>query len=235
MRTPGICLALLASAQLVIASTPAFAADAPAKEAAPSDGMVMVHIKSDKPVTLQKRSGESGAWETVCTSPCDVKVSVSDQYQVTGDGVNASKPFMINASGSTAQLDVTVGSEKSKSTGLIVLGVGGALTLGGILAAAIGGGTGGISGTGAGDDGTTHNSHTNWFWVGGAMIMVGVGTAIYGGAMFVNSAHSQVEGDVAKPQPARGQNKTPDAGHYEAKNAKPVVPVFSVPIFQGTF
>src|SRR5262249_24971437 len=42
MRTPGICLALLASAQLVIASTPAFAADEPAapsaKDAAPSDG-----------------------------------------------------------------------------------------------------------------------------------------------------------------------------------------------------
>jgi hypothetical protein len=232
MRTPGFCLALIASAQLVIASTPAFAADAPAASA---DGMVMVHIKSDKPVSLQKRAGESGSWETVCSSPCDMKVSVSDQYQVTGDGVNPSKPFMLNTSGSTANLDITVGSEKTKSTGLIVLGVGGALTLGGLLVALIGGGTGGVSGTGAGDDGTTHNKHTNMFWVGGALVMVGVATGIYGGAMFVNSAHSQVEGDVAKPQPVRGQNKTPDAGHYEAKNATPVVPVFTVPIFQGKF
>ena len=254
MRTSGFCLAMVATAQFALLSsnaTRAFAADPPAATtttsvtsnpatvtpsttttpAASTDGTVTVHLKSDKPVTLQRRSGESGSWETVCTSPCDQRVPVGDQYQVTGEGFNASKPFMLNASKGTVNLDVQVGEKKGETTGLVVLGVGGALVIAGIIVIAVAGGTNGVSGQGN-DSGTTHLGNTNALFAGGGLIFAGLAAGIYGGATYLNSKSSTVEGDVAKPGPARGAL---DSGPAVARNATPNVPAFVIPVWQGTF
>ena len=256
MRTSGLCLAFVATAQFALfssAATSAFAADPPASTsvtsnpatvtpvpptttttttAASTDGTVMVKMKSDKPVTLQRRSGESGSWETVCSSPCETRAPVGDQYQVTGEGLNPSKPFMLNASKGTVNLDVVVGEKRDATTGLVVLGVGGALVIAGVIVIAVAGGTkGGISGQGN-DSGTTHLGNTNAFFVGGGLIFAGLAAGIYGGATYLNSKSSSVEGDVAKPGPARGAL---DSGPIVARNATPNAPSFVIPVWQGTF
>jgi hypothetical protein len=255
MRTSGICLALVATAQFALfssVSTRAFAADPPATTPSPSattttnttatttaatpaastDGTVMVHINSDRPVTLQRRSGESGAWETVCSSPCDQRAPVGDQYQVTGEGVNASKPFMLNASKGTVNLDVGVGDKKGETTGTVLLVVGGVLVVAGVIVMIAAGSTsGGLSGQGN-DSGTTHLGNTNAFFAGGALVFAGLAAGIYGGATMINSAHSNVEGDVARPGPARGAI---DPGRSVAKNTTPNAPAFIFPVFKTTF
>ncbi len=91
MRKTGLCLALIASAQLTLfTAAPAFAQDdrpapptgreAPAAPAAPAapTGTVEVHIKTDAPVTLQHRATATSAWETSCSSRCDVGVPFGD-------------------------------------------------------------------------------------------------------------------------------------------------------------
>jgi hypothetical protein len=256
MRTSGLCLAFVATAQFALfssAATSAFAADPSATTSVTSnpatvtpvpsttttttttttaDGTVMVHLKSDKPVTLQRRSGESGSWETVCSSPCDVAAPVGDQYQVTGEGVNPSKPFMLNSSKGVVKLDVEAGQKKDETKGIVFLVVGGALVIAGIIVIAVAGGTkGGVSGQGN-DSGTTHLGNTNAIFAGGGLIFAGLGAGIYGGATYLNSKSSTVEGDVAKPGPARG---AVDPGRSVATNATPNVPTFVFPVWQGTF
>ena len=156
---------------------------------------------------------------------------VGDQYQVTGEGLNASKPFMLNASKSTVKLDVTVGEKKGETVGLVVLGVGGVLVIAGIIVIAVAGGTGGVSGQGN-DSGLTHLGNTNALFAGGGLIFAGLAAGIYGGATYLNSKTSTVEGDVAKPGPARGAL---DSGPAVARNVTPNVPTFVVPVWQGTF
>src|SRR5215467_5295440 len=145
MRTSGLCLALLATANLVALSTPAFAqgdqndswptrkafvdpGTAPANPPESTTGTVMVHVNSTTPVTLQHRTNDTQQWETLCTSPCDVRAPIGDQYQIVGDNVNASKPFALDPSaGDTVTLDVRASGKNDKTIGYVVAGGGAAL------------------------------------------------------------------------------------------------------------
>jgi hypothetical protein len=238
MRTTGFAptfVAMLVSAQLTLASVPAFAeppppaaAPAPAP-AASTDGTVIVHINSPTPVTLQKRSAPSAAWETVCTSPCDQRASVSDQYRVVGEGgATPSKHFHLDSAKGTATLDVTPGDPKKKTTGLIVVGVAGVLTTAGIITI--------IAGSKPSNafraDGTTGLSNTNVLFIGTALIVAGAATGIYGAAMIINNGKSDVEGDVSRTGPARGNIDVPTK---TAQIPAQSVPQFVFPVFSGTF
>src|SRR5579859_7641297 len=175
MRTTGLCLALLASLELVAVSTPAFAqgdtdswpprkafvdpGTAPAPDAAKPAGTVMVHINSSAAVTLQHRSTESQAWETVCTSPCDVRAPVGDQYQVLGDSGKPSKVFALDASkGDNLTLEVKTTSSGQKTGGWVLAGTGAAAFIAGWVVIIANAGTTPVSGQGA-DDAQTHDAH----------------------------------------------------------------------------
>jgi hypothetical protein len=236
MRKTGLSLALvasIASAQMTLFTLPAFADDA-ARPAPPTGqttaaptGMVDVHIKSDAPVTLSHRASATGAWETACSSPCDTSVPVGDEYQVSGDGLNASKTFRLDASKGKVTLDVSVGKKSSQSigTGLLI----GAAVVGvvGIVFIAISKPSSAFPA-----DGTTSTAHTNEIFTGGALLLGGAIAAIYGGAMIVNNGSSAVNGDVAKPPPAYGANDIPSK---VAQNPVPNVPTFIAPVFHFNF
>ena len=247
MRTTGFrpaCLAILTSAQLALATSPAFAqepapatppppattaASVPTPTAPPADGTVNVHINSKPAVTLQKRSTPGGAWETVCTSPCDQRVPVGDEYQVTGDGVVASKPFRLDSSRGTVVLDVTPGNPTKEKVGLYVAIGGAVLIVGGAITMIAGAKPSSTFPA----DGTTSDRNTNVLFVGAALVFSGVVAVIYGGAMMVNNKTSAVEGDVStKAGPAMG-NK--DVFVRTAQVPAPTTPTFVVPVFSGTF
>jgi hypothetical protein len=226
MRTTGLCLALLATANLTLIASPAFA-EGPAPAAAPADGTVMVHINSSSAVTLQRRSSATAAWETACTSPCDTRVPVGDEYQVAATSGAPSKIFRLDTSRGNVTLDVSPGDPSKKQTGMYVTIGGGVLALAGIITM--------IAGAKPSNtfpaDGTTGLSNTNVLWIGGALLFAGIATGIYGGSMWVNGGNTSVDGDVSKAGPARGSNDAPKV----AQQPIPSTPQFVVPVFSGTF
>lgn len=252
-------LAIVVSAQLTLATSPAFAQaptspdappassaapapspaapsttstpakpSAPASAAASTDGTVMVHINSPTPVMLQKRSGSTGAWETVCTSPCDQRAPVGDEYQVTSERAVASKPFRLDSSRGNVVLDVTPGNPAKETAGLYVTIGGGVLVIAGVVVM--------IAGSKPSStfpaDGTTSDRNTNMLFVGGALIFSGIVAVIYGGAMMYNNKTSAVEGDVSKAGPAQGAK---DVFVKTASVPAPTTPTFIMPVFTGTF
>lgn len=227
MRTTGLCLALLAAAQLTLVAAPA-RAEGPAP--APADGTVTVHVNSPTPVTLQRRASATSAWEVACTSPCDQRLPVGDEYQIaaSGDGT-PSKPFRLDSSRGNVTLDVSPGSTKKKQTGMYVTIGGGVLVVAGAITM--------IAGSKPSDTfpagGTTGNSNTNVLFVGGALVFAGVVAGIYGGSMWVNGAKTDVEGDVGGTASSHGAVQTPVKTAQQ--QVAPTTPTFIVPILSGSF
>ena len=252
MRKSGLCLALIASAQFALLSSPAFAQDtsgappppavAPAAAvpatatpatAAPTPaptGTVKVHIDSTSTVTLQKRSGDSGTWETVCTSPCDASAPVDAQYQIIGDNLNASKPFMLDSSKGKVNLDVTPGSQGRAKVGMGFLIAGGVVTVAGIVVAIASSGHGFVASDGG--SGNTNLGHTNGVFAAGALIFVGIGLGLYGAGTMVANNHTSVDGNVARPQPTRG---SADSVLKTAQEPIANTPTFMMPVLSGQF
>lgn len=116
----------------------------------------------------------------------------------------------------------------SSKTGWIVLGVGGALTVAGIVLDIVGTTQGNVAGAGGvGDNGTTSNARTNFFWGGTALIIVGVVTGIVGGGIIMNSTK-------ATPPPVEDARLT-DGVTKTAQAAYQSAPGFTVPLLGATF
>jgi hypothetical protein len=250
MRTTGLCLALLASLELVALSTPALAQGggsdswpprkafvdpgaAPAPDTAPAPGTVTVHINSSRTVTLQHRSTESSAWETLCTSPCDVRAPVGDQYQIVSDSGKPTKAFALDASkGDTVTLDVKTTGTGQRTGGWILAGTGGAMFIGGWVVILANLGTSAISGQGQ-DDAQSHDAHNNGMFIGTGLIIAGLCAGIYGTSLVIGAGKSDVGGNVQAPPPASG--KSDQQTQHTAELVPPTAPAIMVPILQGKF
>ena len=247
MRVTGLSLAFLATVNVLVVSTPAFADDSPAPASEPAaaeapapavkpDGMVMLHINSPEPVELERRQGEVGAWEHVCTSPCDRNVPLFDQYRIAPAGdINESKPFLIDAANKDqVTLGVDPGRKTKSTVGTYILVAGVATAVTGVIVAVAG--TAGSNNIG--NDGTTHHAFINTAFVGSALILVGVGATLVGAAWRINNHHSYVGGDVAKP-PAETNEKTAarDAVFVtpQAEQMASKTPAFVFPVFTKNF
>jgi hypothetical protein len=113
-------------------------------------------------------------------------------------------------------------------TGWIVLGIGGVLTVGGIVLDIVGTQVGSVSGTGGvGDNGTTSNARTNFYWGGTALIIAGVVTGVVGGSMILNS--------TTATRPPEDEARLTDGVTRSAQAAYQSAPGFTVPILGTTF
>jgi hypothetical protein len=193
-----------APAQVVV-EVPA-PAPAPVVLATPP-GTVIVHINSEKKVTLERRSSASSPWEHVCNSPCDVSASLTDQYQVLGDELNASAPFVLDGSGGDkVTLDVTPGYHNKGARGGWILAGGAVLIVGGVVTILAGSRNDDVGGANAT---TTNNQNTDFISAGSILIAAGVVAAITGGAFMYDNAHTKVNGPVGQvPDKADGTVKS---------------------------
>ena len=172
-------------------------APAPAAPATPP-GSVTVHINSPKPVSLERRSGPGAAWEHVCNSPCDVATSASDEYQIMGEELNSSTPFILDSSqGEKITLDITPGYHNKGARGGWVLAGGAALIVGGVVTLVAGSKSTYVPGDGG--VGTTHNSNTDFIFAGSILLTAGVIAALGGGALMFDNAHTKVDGAIGAP------------------------------------
>jgi hypothetical protein len=167
MRTIGFGLALLASAQLTLLSSPAFADDS----------------KS---------------------------TSASTESTPEHNSSNSSKA----------------------TTGWIVLGAGGAVTIGGIVLDAIAGGKNQVSGSGGpGDTSTTQNQKTDLLFAGTTMIVAGIVAGIYGGSLVVAANKHNADASRDLP-PATGST---DAVTKTAQASFASAPSFMIPVVGAKF
>lgn len=110
------------------------------------------------------------------------------------------------------------------------LGVGGAVTVAGIVLDIVGASQPSPSGQGgAGDPGTTQNARTNFFWGGTALIVAGVVTGIVGGSMV-----------WSKPAPPTGRDRPADDAQIDtvsktAAAALQSTPAVTLPVIGATF
>ncbi|HEY1694635.1 MAG TPA: hypothetical protein VGG39_20835 [Polyangiaceae bacterium] len=117
---------------------------------------------------------------------------------------------------------------RSSKTGWIVLGIGGALTVGGIVLDIVGTQEGSVSGAGGlGDSGKTSNARTNFFWGGTGLIVAGVVTGIVGGSMIMSTS------DQHTPPPA--EEGSTDGASKAVQAAYASAPSFTVPVLGATF
>jgi hypothetical protein len=211
----------------------------PAEPAPATSGMVTLHIESPEPVSLEKRNG--AAWEHVCNSPCDGQVSVADEYRVTGENLNDSAAFLLDGSkGEKITLNVSPGSKKKYTTGIVLLGAGGALALGGVITIAAGASNAAVPGA---DGTTTTDKNFNIMTVGTVLIVAGVATGIGGGSLMVDNGRTHVEGPIAAPEEKKTDTKGPlnvevhvssrtPTWHEDAVTAPKAM---TVPLLSGTF
>jgi hypothetical protein len=118
--------------------------------------------------------------------------------------------------------------EGKAKTGWIVLGIGGAVTVAGIVLDIVGSTQGSVSGEGGiGDNGTTSNSRTNFYWGGTALIIAGIVTGVVGGSMIMNSTSST--------PPPQDEARNTDGLTKTAEAAYKTAPGFTVPLLGTTF
>jgi len=106
--------------------------------AAPGRALVRVHVSAPKTVTLQRSYLGRGDWVNACDSPCGKELAVADTYRVVYDrNQAASEPFRLAApAGGAVDLIVT---PPSKVGGTVLMAIGGAVGVAGLVGT-IGGG-----------------------------------------------------------------------------------------------
>jgi len=118
-------------------------------------------------------------------------------------------------------------ADSKAKTGWIVLGIGGVVTVAGIVLDIVGTTQGSVSGTGGlGDNGVTSNARTNFYWGGTALIIAGVVTGVVGGSMILNKDKASTTEDEAR---------VTDSVTKSAQAAYQSAPGFTLPIIGTTF
>lgn len=121
-----------------------------------------------------------------------------------------------------------------KTTGWVLVGVGGALGIAGIVVDVVGANAGHVAGSGAGGDGgQTDNSRTDLLFVGTSLIVAGLVSGIYGGALIWSADHG---GDTKTSTPTSQQDDAKADGATKAAQAKLAsAPSFVIPVLSAKF
>jgi hypothetical protein len=146
----------------------------------------------------------------------------------------SSPAFADNTRASTAPTEESSSSSSSssnnRSTGWVLFGIGGALTVGGIIVDVVGTSQGSVSGQGGnGDSGTTSNARTNFYWGGTALIVAGVVTGLVGGSMIWG------KGDQKSTPKDHTDEAQIDTVSKTAQAAAQSAPGFTLPLVGATF
>jgi len=92
-----------------------------------STGTADVHVRADRPVTLEELPEGSSGWRPVCEGPCDVDVPLGRPYRIRGEDMQSSKAFSLYAApGDRVVLDVRPSSKGVRTAGnaLLYTGIG---------------------------------------------------------------------------------------------------------------
>lgn len=161
-------------------------------QAAPRE--VIVHLRATPDVTLEREDGDD--WVEVCFAPCDMPFSTRGHYRV-GGGIRDSEPFRLReTSPGLTVVGIEPRSRGAHAFGYVLIGIGSAMTFGGLLIAGIGASVGNCSG------GTTRDLCTGSEFVapGLGVAVVGVVTLVVGVDLVVVNSASRVHRESSETQ-----------------------------------
>ncbi|HLK35714.1 MAG TPA: hypothetical protein VKU41_03105 [Polyangiaceae bacterium] len=128
MRRGGVFFRLGVACGGVALSSLAFAQDAVQAQRTPE--MTWVHLDDDGVSLEVAEDSAHDEWASVCSAPCDMKVSTDFYYRVRGGGHRASNKFALRASdGQHSRLRARGGSTALTVFGWVAIGAGGATAL----------------------------------------------------------------------------------------------------------
>jgi len=194
-------------------------AQASAQEHEPT--AVRVHVTGDvSNVTIEQREGKE--WFPVCEGPCDRRLTTGQAYRVSGDGVTASKLFVLEGP-DDVQLQVSPGHSGLHLFGVILIPVGAvALELGFDLLV-----VGAL--TQLCSDCVSGYANTTTLNVGWTMIGAGA-AALIAALVIVPSTRTKVTASsIVSPAPAFVRVRDPEA------RATPTPAMTGLPIVNVTF
>ncbi|HEX3772010.1 MAG TPA: hypothetical protein VHV30_14140 [Polyangiaceae bacterium] len=206
----------------------------PAPPPASDDGTVFVHIVGSEGADLERDTGDHKHFDTVCSSPCDQRVSLKDEYRIGGAGIRNSKPFKLVESGPPRRnLYVEEGSKGSFALGIVGLSVGPAVAVVGLVIVAVN----------AVDEDISGNDDSNGKSAGWITAVAGLALAIGGGVLMGSNIRSGVsqtppaserDGLAAGPSIAIGGPGFSKVLR-DTRTEAPAPPPTSVPLFSARF
>jgi hypothetical protein len=174
---------------------------------------------------------------TFLSSPAfaaDASASGSASVSI-GGSASASGTASAAAPAAPAPADDSQKDQSKIKTGWILVGVGGAVGIAGIIIDIVGANSGRVAGEGGvGDSATTDNTRTDLYFLGTTLLFAGIATGIYGGSM-VWSGNNPGEGKTSdKPENKNDDAKT-DTVTQVAQARLRSAPSFVLPIVGATF
>ena len=175
---------------------------------APSGPTVRLHVDAPREMELYGRPSDVADWIPMCTGTCDKAVPAGWEYQVRGDGVKSSAPFLVRGDGTgatTVHVDPAVKS--SFMTGIVIAGVGGLATITGLVVTLIGA---------RGSYDQTVNGQTTTHYVGPEVLPIGIGilgagaaAGLVGTLIAVENASTKVNEGAPRQEPASSRPAPP--------------------------
>jgi hypothetical protein len=146
---------------------------------APMSGpLVLVHIETQRRVTLDRRNpGDDQAWVTACESPCDVQLPLNNDYRIVGEGIWASSEFELEANpGQRVVIKVNPATRLARTAGIVVAGAGLLAAIIGIYVVAVAATTNCINTVNTtGCDSSGAGTTIGWVIVAAGLVTAGVG------------------------------------------------------------
>jgi hypothetical protein len=201
---------------------------------APEDAeTAWVHLTSDRPVTLERRSEDPGYWSPVCSLPCDTNVPLRAVYRITGRGTRASAPFQLEARpGERIVIDVKRAAVAGLAGGIVLVSTGPLVGLLGVALLAV---TSSAQTSGA-LSATNSQNQGGVVGLGVVLSVGGLAMTVGGILMIANNAHTHVSQEPtpqAAPPPNDAWLRTPSWREDRTVGALPRAT--EVPLFHTTF
>jgi hypothetical protein len=216
-------------------------------------GKVWVHIESGHELVLEGRP-PSGSFGPVCNEPCDAELPLAYTYRLTGSGIRSSRDFTLEAApGQHVVLTVKTGSKGGFTGGIVLVSVGPALALIGLLVVLVGVAENSTTNFGCGvGTGTTNSCSSNsnagsgTETTGWVMTLIGLGATVGGIVLIVTNARTSYTEEIMAPGPRPAGSLLPtlpraDAWlrlptwHEPSSVERGLPPVQATPLFTQSF
>lgn len=180
----------------------------------------------------------SPAFAADASASGSASVSIGGSASASSSGTAAASTSGSAAAPAAAPASAADDSQKEDGkikTGWILVGVGGAVGIAGIIIDIVGANSGHVAGEGGvGDTATTDNTRTDLYFLGTTLLFAGIATGIYGGSM-VWSGNNPGEGKTSDKPDIKNDDAKTDSVTQVAQARLRSAPSFVLPIVGATF
>jgi hypothetical protein len=170
----------------------------PATTAPVTGPTVLVHIETQRRVTLDRRNpGDDQPWVTACESPCDVQLPLNNDYRIVGEGIWASGEFELDGNpGQRVVIKVNPATRFARTAGIVTAGIGLTAAIVGIYVVAVSATANCVNTANVTTGCETSGGGTTVGWV---IVAAGLVTAAVGGVLILMNLRTGQSQDLQSP------------------------------------